>query len=423
MKTAILHSIRLVVLLALLLTSAVVFAQDEPGTDLSAVPFMGIRFAEADEGVLVTGVITNTPAAAASIETGDVITAIDDTEIDAASIQDVVWGYQVDDTVTLSIARGGEALSQDVTLTARPDDLFDNPKYQITTADDLGGQWLFVGGIINSTYDETGFVTCGTLVWRYAGDTDKLDEYYLADGRYSNDGEELETRSEYYLVVQFYVEGRRKPPRRRHPRTDISSAYQTESIRLGYGDGFIEVQQINQDHDLYAAGLRQFDLITTANGAPVAEAADLFSGDVIALGVERGDESLILEAPTSAAPLLMFGQAVPVDQNRAEWLDLPEKQVSLGVRYLQLEPNHPFFGDSGVTEGAYVAEVIEGLPAAGAGIQAGDVIVAVDGLAATNEIDLRNRIYAHRPGDDVTLDVLRNGELIQIDVVLRVASS
>ena len=120
MKNAILHSVRLVVLLALLLTSAVVFAQDEPGADLSAVPFMGIRFAEADEGVLVTGVITNTPAAAASIETGDVITAIDDTEIDAASIQDVVWGYQVDDTVTLSIARGGEALSQDVTLTARP---------------------------------------------------------------------------------------------------------------------------------------------------------------------------------------------------------------------------------------------------------------------------------------------------------------
>ena len=423
MKNAILHSIRLFVLLALVLTSAVAFAQDEAATDLSAVPFMGIRFAEADEGVLVTGVITNTPAAAVSIENGDVITAIDGAEIDAATIQEVLWAYNVGDTVTLSIERGGEALSQDITLTARPDDLFDNPEYQIIADDNMDGQWLFVGGVVKSVYDETGFVTCGTLVWRYHGDTSWLDEYYLADGRYSSDGEDLESRSEYYLVVQFYIEGRRKPPRRRHPRTDISGAYETESIRLGYGDGFIEVQQIDQNHELYAAGLRQFDLITTANGAPIEDADDLFSGDVIALGIERGYESLTLEAPTSAAPLLMFGQAVPVEQNRAEWLDLPEKQVSLGVRYLQLEPNHDYFGDSGVTEGAYVAEVIEGLPAASAGIQAGDVIVAVDGLAATNEIDLRNRIYAHRPGDEVTLDVLRGGELIQIDVVLRVASS
>lgn len=423
MKNAIHNSIRLLVLLALLLTSAVAFAQDETATDSATVPFIGLRFAEADEGVLVTGVLSNTPAAAAGIETGDVITAIDGTEIDAASIQEVLWAYSVGDTVALSMARGGESFEQDVTLMARPDDLFDNPEYQMVSADDLDGQWLFVGGIIKSAYDETGFVTCGTLVWRYHGDTARLDEHYLADERYSSNGEELESRSEYYLIVQFYIEGRRQPPRRRHPRTDISRAYQTESISLGYGDGFIEVQQIDQEHELYEAGLRQFDLIVAANGAPIEEAEGLFSGDVIALGVERGGESLALEAPTSAAPLLMFGQAVPVEQNRAEWLDLPEKQVSLGLRYLQLESGHPYFGDSGVSNGAYVAEVIEGLPAEAAGIQVGDVIVAVDGLTTTPEIDLRNRIYAHRPGDEVTLDVLRDGELMQIDVALRVASS
>ena len=425
MNTAIRNFTRLFVLLALLLISAVAFAQDETSTDSSTVPFVGIRYVDTDEGILVTGVITNTPAAAANLEVGDVVTAIDGAEVEAASIQDILWSYDVDDTVTLSIERDGESLHQDVTLMARPDDLFSSPDYQITSDLALDGQWLFVGGMITTTFDDAGYVTCGTLIWRYLDYADISAQAAVA----SNDDDDDESEAavtryeEHYLIVQFITTGRRKPPRWRRPRLDVSHTYETDSIRLGYGDGFIEVQELDQEHELYAAGLRQFDLITSVNGASIDEAEDLFSSDAIALGVERGNDLMTLSAPASTAPLLMFGQELSSEQNRAEWLGLHEKQVTLGVRYLQLESNHPYFGDSGISDGAYVAEVIDGLPAAEAGIQTGDVIVAVDGLTATSEIDLRNRIYAHRPGDEVTLDVLRNGELIQIDVVLRVASS
>ena len=428
MNTAIRNFTRLFVLLALLLTSAVAFAQDETSTDNSTVPFVGIRYTDTDEGILVTGVITNTPAAAANLEVGDVITAIDGAEVEAASIQDILWGYDVDDTVTLSIERDGESLHQDVTLMARPDDLFSSPDYQITSDLALDGQWLFVGGMITTTFDDAGYVTCGTLIWRYLDHADISAQAAVAATAPNDDDDDDEPESavmryeEHYLIVQFITTGRRKPPPRR-PRLDVSHTYETDSIRLGYGDGFIEVQELDQEHELYAAGLRQFDLITSVNGASIDEAEGIFSSDVIALGVERGNDLMTLSAPASTAPLLMFGQELSSEQNRAEWLGLHEKQVTLGVRYLQLESNHPYFGDSGISDGAYVAEVIEGLPAAEAGIQTGDVIAAVDGLAATSEIDLRNRIYAHRPGDEVTLDVLRNGELIQIDVVLRVASS
>jgi len=418
MNTAIRNFTRLFVLLALLLTSAVAFAQDETSTDSSTVPFVGIRYVDTDEGILVTGVITNTPAAAANLEVGDVVTAIDGAEVEAASIQDILWSYDVDDTVTLSIERDGESLHQDVTLMARPDDLFSSPDYQITSDLALDGQWLFVGGMITTTFDDAGYVTCGTLIWRYLDHADISAQAAVA----SNDDDDDESEAavmryeEHYLIVQFITTGRRL-------RLDVSHTYETDSIRLGYGDGFIEVQELDQEHELYAAGLRQFDLITSVNGVSIDEAEDLFSSDAIALGVERGNDLMTLSAPASTAPLLMFGQELSSEQNRAEWLGLHEKQVTLGVRYLQLESNHPYFGDSGISDGAYVAEVIDGLPAAEAGIQTGDVIAAVDGLAATSEIDLRNRIYAHRPGDEVTLDVLRNGELIQVDVVLRVASS
>ena len=430
MKKAICNSIRLLVLLALLLTSAVAFAQDETTMETHAVPFIGVRFAEADEGVLVTGVISNTPATDANIEPGDVIIAIDGQEIDADSIQEVLWAYDAADTVTLSMERDDDAFEQAVRLMARPDDLFDNPEYQLTPlAEEVAGQWLFVGGVIMTAYDETGYISCGTLVWRWH-DADDLngerDEDYLSDERYyvgaeNGDGTELESRDEYYLIMQFTVEHRRRPPRRRHPRTDIGLTYQTENISLGYGEGFIELRHISQEHDLYEAGLRQFDLITRVNGTSIEDAEGLFRQDTITLGVERGNKALTFEVPVSAAPLLMFGEAAPTEQNGADRLDLPEKQVSLGVRYLQLESGHPYFGDSGVSNGAYVAEVIEGLPAAAAGIQVGDVIVAVDGLVTTPDIDLRNRIYAHSPGDEVTLDVLRDGELMQVEVVLRAA--
>ena len=173
---------------------------------------------------------------------------------------------------------------------------------------------------------------------------------------------------------------------------------------------------------MYAAGLRQYDLITAANGAAIEDAKDLFTGETIDLTVSRMSGTLSFDIPSSAAPLLMFGIDAPQVQDRSEWLGLHEKQVTLGVRFIQLEADSPYFEGSVVSSGAYVAEVIEGLPAGAAGIQVGDIIVAVEGEAATLEIDLRNRIYFHKPGDIVTLDVLRDGELIQVDVELRVSS-
>ena len=89
---------------------------------------------------------------------------------------------------------------------------------------------------------------------------------------------------------------------------------------------------------------------------------------------------------------------------------------------MQLEPDSPYFEGSAVNHGAYIAEVIEGLPAVKAGVREGDIIIAVAGEPVTMEIDLRNRIYFHEPGERVTLDILRDGEVLQIEVTLRVAS-
>jgi len=65
------------------------------------------------------------------------------------------------------------------------------------------------------------------------------------------------------------------------------------------------------------------------------------------------------------------------------------------------------FGDTTVE--AYVEEVVEGSPAAAAGIKAGDRIVSLDGVELRSGSSLATEIAKHKPGDKVTVEVRRQG--------------
>jgi membrane-associated protease RseP (regulator of RpoE activity) len=73
-------------------------------------------------------------------------------------------------------------------------------------------------------------------------------------------------------------------------------------------------------------------------------------------------------------------------------------------------------------EGALVSAVIDGSPAAAAGVQAGDIILAVDGERLVRTGLLRRLVQAHAPGDGISLLVLRNGNEQTMDVTLGEAS-
>jgi serine protease Do len=66
--------------------------------------------------------------------------------------------------------------------------------------------------------------------------------------------------------------------------------------------------------------------------------------------------------------------------------------------------------------GALVASVVPGGPAARAGIEAGDVIVAVDGEDIAQVKELTRRIAAMAPDASAEIVVLRNGERKELDV-------
>ena len=71
-----------------------------------------------------------------------------------------------------------------------------------------------------------------------------------------------------------------------------------------------------------------------------------------------------------------------------------------------------------VESGAYVNEVTEGGPAAEAGIQAGDIIAALDGEEVTSADGLIIALREHEVGEDVTLTVVRGDEQLDVKVTL-----
>ena len=68
--------------------------------------------------------------------------------------------------------------------------------------------------------------------------------------------------------------------------------------------------------------------------------------------------------------------------------------------------------------GAEIDEVIDGTPAEDAGLEKGDVVVALEGQKVTDGIALIVSIRSHQPGETLTFTVVRDGDEKDIDVTL-----
>ncbi len=123
---------------------------------------------------------------------------------------------------------------------------------------------------------------------------------------------------------------------------------------------------------------------------------------------------------SSSASVEGLGFAIPID----DVSDIVSELVTNG--YVS---GKPFMGVGlgdvdeqaqayGVPAGAVVNLVPEGLPAAKAGIQVGDIITALDGEAVSSYSELTAAVKAHTVGDTVTLSVFRGGEKLEVKLTL-----
>ncbi|MDX6380029.1 MAG: hypothetical protein QOI57_1053 [Rubrobacteraceae bacterium] len=90
----------------------------------------------------------------------------------------------------------------------------------------------------------------------------------------------------------------------------------------------------------------------------------------------------------------------------------------LGISPADLTPEAAQRFGISVDSGAIVASVESGGPADDAGVKPGDVITALDSTAIKDSGDLLAALRNYKPGDSVTLTVVRNGSESSIDVKL-----
>jgi S1-C subfamily serine protease len=139
------------------------------------------------------------------------------------------------------------------------------------------------------------------------------------------------------------------------------------------------------------------------------------SGDVI------GINTLVAALAEPGVPAQGIGFAIGIDAAKpiADQLITNGKVAHpfLGVGYVPINPALASQLGVNVRNGIVVARVVQGSPADGK-LQVRDVITMVDNTQLQSESDLARVLNSHKPGDTITLTVLRGSQQSQVQITL-----
>ncbi|HVM71374.1 MAG TPA: trypsin-like peptidase domain-containing protein [Anaerolineales bacterium] len=95
----------------------------------------------------------------------------------------------------------------------------------------------------------------------------------------------------------------------------------------------------------------------------------------------------------------------------------------LGISFQAVTPDIANAYNLPAQYGAYVTDVASNSPASQAGLQQGDIITSLGGIAVDANHDYINVLYSFKPGDKVNLVYNRNGKVMQVQVTLGTANN
>lgn len=118
-----------------------------------------------------------------------------------------------------------------------------------------------------------------------------------------------------------------------------------------------------------------------------------------------------------------YSFAVPVSIVKKVTADLLEfgkvQRAYIGVNISNIDPQLRAEKDIEVSEGAYIRGLLSGGAAEEAGIEEGDVIVSVEGIPVRSVTELQEQVGKYRPGDKISVGILRENLRRSVDVILR----
>ncbi len=346
----------------------------------------------ADEatGVLIVSVQENGPADAAGLVRGDIVLAVDGVAVNSVDeLVDLLGAAEPGDEVELSVQHGSETLAISVTL-----------------GDRAGGAYL---GVVPYVVDQA-----------------------IADAvELPGDAEPaitpVPTEEPTEEPTAEPTEEAAEEPTEEAPATATPDAAPRPLTAVGAA-----IAEVLADSPAAAAGLQVGDIIIAVNDKVVENAADLAvlvrenaPGDEIRLTVRNAasDVDNVLTATLGENPqdvtLPFLGirftrpEALQADDGAeseaapaATATPAPEEEPAATPTPMP-EEESPAAGALSELEGdgALITEIVDFSPAALAGVEVGDVILAVDGVAVEATADLATLIRAYAPGDTVNLSV------------------
>ena len=153
------------------------------------------------------------------------------------------------------------------------------------------------------------------------------------------------------------------------------------------------------------------------SGGPLVNLA----GQVIAIN------TLIVRSSGSGTVAEGLGFAIPINTASTIAQQLIQNgsitRPYLGISFQAVSPDIANAYNLPVQWGAYVTDVAASSPASQAGLQQGDIITSIGGVALDGTHDYVNVLYNYKPGDQVVLVYDRNGKNLQVQVTLGTAPS
>lgn len=187
------------------------------------------------------------------------------------------------------------------------------------------------------------------------------------------------------------------------------------SEQLSLGDAVTSVGNADGTGTLVAAsgtvsGLGESITAGDASGGDSEQLTDLIEIDAYVVSGDSGGplldsdgEVVGIVTAASSGTAVVTGYAIDIDVALAVW-----QQVESGQETDTVQIGLPAFlgialSRSAVASGALIGGVVDGSPAASAGLAGGDTITAIDGVPVSTPDQLSTAIAAHEPGETVSL--------------------
>jgi len=140
------------------------------------------------------------------------------------------------------------------------------------------------------------------------------------------------------------------------------------------------------------------------------------------VGEVIGINTLIVRNSGSGTVAEGLGFAIPVNTAAAVAGQIIQTgfitRPYMGINFQPITPDIASAYNLPVQWGAYVTSVSANSPASQAGIQTDDILTSIGGITLDGTHSFINTLYTYKPGDQITVELMRNGKSQQVQVTL-----